>query len=68
MAANIMAQLVDHQLLIEGTDSADTIIVRQVGDQIGISGTTQRFNAKELTSISIRSLGGNDAGVMEMTC
>ena len=68
MAANIMAQLVDHQLLIEGTDSADTIIVRQVGDQIGISGTTQRFNAKELTSISIRSLGGNDVGVMEMTC
>ncbi len=68
MAANIMAQLVDHQLLIEGTDSADTIIVRQVGDQIGISGTTQRFNAKELTSISIRSLGGNDAGVMETTC
>src|SRR5262245_1757833 len=60
MAANLPAALADGVLAIGGTEQADTIVVRQVSNQIRIDGITGGFDASQVNSVKIDSLGGDD--------
>jgi hypothetical protein len=69
MAANVTALLsgvnmpqgaLVPTLYIEGTDSADTIVVRQTNNLLSIDGLPQVFPANGVSKIVISSLGGKD--------
>ena len=60
LAADLSASLVGHELRIEGTEAADLISIDRSGDSLSVRGVSTRFAARDVTSISIRALGGND--------
>lgn len=69
MAANLMADLYSNGVLrIEGTERSDTIVVRQINNQISVDGINIRFNgsnvarvnASQVSSIDVIALGGDD--------
>ena len=60
MAANLTASLTSGVLSIDGTHQGDTIVVRQIGNQISIDGVAGRFDASQVTLIAIDSKQGND--------
>lgn len=47
-------------LRITGTESGETIMVRQMNNQITVSGVTGSFSVAGLSYIDVRGLGGND--------
>src|SRR5438445_13171899 len=47
-------------LEITGTEQADTILVRQTGGQITVSGVPGLFAASQIQRIEVFGLGGND--------
>src|SRR5262245_28812155 len=59
-AAKLSAVLMKDTLVIEGTERADTVVVRLVNDSIRIAGLRQQFAVERLKSVTIETLGGND--------
>ena len=60
MAANFTAALADGVLAINGSEQADTIIVRQANNQITIDGFDGKFDASKVTALKIDARGGDD--------
>jgi hypothetical protein len=59
-ATSLMAGVYEGTLYVRGTDSADTITLRQVNNAIKIDGLVGSFNTSSFQNIVIRSFGGND--------
>jgi RTX calcium-binding nonapeptide repeat (4 copies) len=61
LAGEIVANLNGGQLYIEGTESGDRIEISQVGAFFQVSGVNRQFASRNITSIRVTALGGNDS-------
>jgi hypothetical protein len=60
MAAGITASMSDGLLLIRGTDQADNIYVRQIGDTLRVDGIGETFDARSVQAVRVDARGGDD--------
>jgi Ca2+-binding RTX toxin-like protein len=61
MAAGVSSVLSGGVLTITGTNQADRIVVRRSNDVLSVLGTSAAFDARQVRSILIDALGGDDA-------
>jgi hypothetical protein len=59
-ATSLMAGVHEGTLYVRGTDSGNTITLRQKNDAVSIDGLVGSYNVNNFNNIVIRSFGGND--------
>lgn len=63
LAGDVIASLQNGQLYIEGTERADQVTISEDGGYFRVSGVNAQFASRNVTSIRVQALGGDDSVV-----